>query len=204
MKTMLPLMLVALTLLFCTQSFAAGDSTYYDATNSIIDLNNPVGTQWHELYPNYCTGPYTLSGWKDNGDGELSPCDTITMTAPDQSQVCEHVVEVTYTLELTPLQPPEIVNYWDYVYHEQGGDPLLEPICSWWHVVYPDYCMEVHINDWDDTGNGSGVLDSCDVVFDDLGNAYHVEGVHTDIITEPEGGCPTDQSTWSKIKDLFQ
>jgi len=178
------------------------DLKYYDATNSLIDLENPVGTQWHELYPNYCTAPYTITDWKDNGDGILSPCDTIVMQGPDLSESCEHVVEVTYTLELTPLQDPVIDTWWDFTEHGTGGDPLIEPVCSYWVEVYPEFGLEWHINGWED--NGSGVLDSCDVVVDDTGLSFHVEGVHTDIVTEPSEGCPIRPSTWSRLKRLFR
>lgn len=203
-RTLLVVFALSLPFLAVGQCSAASDTTYYDATNSLIDLSNPVGTQWHELYPLYCTGPYTLTEWKDNGDGVLSPCDTIVMVAPDETESCEHVTQVTYTLELTPLQEPIIDTWWDFTEHGTGGDPLTEPVCSYWHEVYPDFCMERHINGWDDTGNGSGKLDSCDVIIDDYGNAFHVEGVHTDIVTEPSDGCPVDQSTWGSIKALFR
>ena len=183
-----------------TSTFSA-DSTYYDATNSLIDVSNPVGTQWHELHPNYCTGPYTLIDWRDSGDQVLSYCDTVLMQAPDMTESWQHVVEVTYTVELMPLLEPIIDNFWDYKYHEQAGDPLVEPVCSWWVEIYPDFGIERHIVGWED--NGSGDLDFCDTVVDQFGFAYHVEGVHTDMVTEPLGGSATDQSTWSKIKALF-
>jgi hypothetical protein len=31
-----------------------------------------------------------------------------------------------------------------------------------------------------------------------------VEGVHTDMVTEPEDECLSDQSTWSRIKTLYR
>jgi hypothetical protein len=182
------------------QVFAV-DSTYYDATNSIIDVSNPVGTQWHELHPNYCTGPYTLIDWRDNGDGVLSHCDTVLMQAPDMTESWEHVVEVTYTVELTPVAEPIIENFWDYDYHEQASDPLEDPVCSWWVEIYPDFGVDHHIISWEDNGNDT--LDFCDMVVDHYGFEYHVEGVHTDMVTEPPGGSATDRSTWSKIKSLF-
>ncbi len=198
------LIMSLLSVTFVTTMPCLADSTYYDATNSLIDLSNPVGTQWHELYPVYCQGPYEIVGWRDNGDSILSFCDTVDMQPPGGGDPePQHILEVTYTLELRPLLPPDIVNYWDYTYHQDGGDPLLEPVCSWWHEVYPEFCGERHIGAWED--NGSGDLDSCDVIVDDVsGLSYHVEGVHTDIITEPVPGTATDQSTWGKIKALFR
>lgn len=202
MRRILLLSLVASALAPAGSLALSVDSTYYDATNSLIDISNPVGTQWHELHPDYCTGPYTLIDWKDNGDQVLSHCDTVLMQAPDMTESWEHVVEVTYTVELMPLQEPIIENFWDYDYHEQGGDPLIEPVCSWWVEIYPDFGIKRHITSWED--NQSGSLDFCDTVTDNFGVSYHVEGVHTDMVTEPPGGSATDRSTWSKIKALFE
>ena len=180
----------------------AVDLTYFDATNSLIDPSNPVGTQWHELYPNYCRAPYTITGWKDNGDGVLSFCDTLSMTNPEGFGMCVHVVDVTITLELTRVNPPDVVpHFWDWIYG-MGGEPLPAPVCTWWSEIYPDFGSEFHIAGWDD--NGSGMLDFCDLVFDDAGASYHVEDVHTDMVTEPADECAVDPGTWGRIKTLFR
>jgi len=176
--------------------------TYFDATNSQIDLANPVGTQWHELYPSYCQAPYTITGWKDNGDGVLSYCDTLAMTDPAGLPMCVHVVDVTITIELTRVSPPDIVpHFWDW-YHAAGGEPLTMPVCTWWTEIYPAFGSEFHIAGWED--NGSGSLDFCDFIVDDGGAQFHVEGVHTDMVTEPAGQCATGPSTWGKIKSLYR
>lgn len=184
---------------------ALADSTYYDATNSIIDVNNPVGTRWHELHPNYCTSPYEITDWKDNGDGELSYCDTIDMTydpdGADPQTSTEHVVEVTYTLEVIWAAEPGEPHFWDWQ-SAQGGEPITQPVCTWWMEVYPGFGDEWHIAAWED--NGSGELDFCDFIVDDLGGQWHVEGVHTDIVTEPVPGTATDPSTWGRVKSFFR
>jgi hypothetical protein len=188
-------------LLLAGQTLAAPDTTYFDATNSIIDRTNPVGTQWHQLYPNYCLGPYTITGWADNGNGVLDSCDVISMQDPTGLTECHHVIEVTITLELTPIDTPTDVSYWD-AQEDPGDEPITEPVCTWWIGIYPDFGVEFHIVGWED--NGNGYLDFCDFVYDAAGGGWHVEGVHTDMVTEPEDGCPTDPSTWSKIKQLFR
>lgn len=184
---------------------ALADSTYYDATNSIIDVNNPVGTRWHELWPNYCTEPYEITDWKDNGDGYLSPCDTIDMTYdPDGAEPvtkAEHVVEVTYTLELLWAAEPGEPHFWDWTVEDQT-DPLTEPVCTWWTEIYPVFGEKWHIQAWED--NTNGVLDFCDFIVDDYGGQWHVEGVHTDIVTEPVPGSPAEPSTWGKVKAIFK
>ena len=176
--------------------------TYFDATNSLIDISNPVGTAWHQLYPNYCLAPFTITGWKDNGDGVLSYCDTLSMTDPGGLPQCHHVVDVTITLELTPITVPDgFPHYWDWN-HSAGGEPLTMPICTWWEEIYPDLGLEFHIAGWID--NGSGQLDSCDVVINDAGAQYHVEGVHTDLVTEPADECAAEIDTWGRIKALYR
>jgi hypothetical protein len=193
------ILLVALSV----PAFAAGgDTTYFDATNSIIDRSNPVGTQWHELYPNFCQSPYTILAWADNGNGYLDSCDVIEMQNPDLTTSCHHVVEVTYTLELTQVAPPGPEPlFWDYIY-EDGKDPLTDPVCTEWVQIYPELGVPFHIATWED--NESGELDLCDQITDDAGYVYHVEGVHTDMVTEPEPECPTDATTWSTIKALYK
>ena len=193
---------VIFSLLLAGQALAASDTTYFDATNSIIDRTDPVGTQWHELYPNYCQAPYTITGWADNGNGILDSCDVISMTNPDGEPECHHVIEVTVTLELLLVEPPGTEpNYWDAT-EDPGDEPITQPVCTWWVGIYPDHGIDFHIVGWED--NGSGYLDVCDYVYDHYGNGWHVEGVHTDMVTEPEEGCAADLSTWSKIKQLFR
>jgi hypothetical protein len=180
----------------------SADSTFFDATNSIIDISNPVGTQWHEIWPGFCNAPYTITGWADNGDGILSHCDIISMTNPQGLTECHHVLHVTLTLELTRLVPPDgEPHYWDWD-EDRGGDPLTNPVCTWWIEIYPGHGDEFHIQAWED--NQSGELDFCDGIVDDSGAQWHVEGVHTDMVTEPADECATDEASWSRIKALYR
>ncbi len=201
MRKLLPAAAI-LCLLLPGQVLAVTDTTYFDATNSIIDRSNPVGTQWHELYPNYCQAPYTITGWADNGNDVLDSCDVISMTNPEGEPECHHVIEVTITLELTPIELPGAdPSYWDAM-KDPGDEPITEPVCTWWVEIYPDFGVEFHIIEWGD--NGNGYLDFCDYIYDDHGGGWHVEGVHTDMVTEPRDECATAPSTWSKIKQLFR
>jgi hypothetical protein len=198
---LLPLALLVSLAVVPAASLAA-DLLYLDATNSLIDTAHPVGTQWHELFPTYCQQPYTITGWKDNGDGILSYCDTLAMTNPQGLPICQHVVDVTITLELTRAAPPDAYpHFWDWD-HASGGDPLVHPVCTWWVEIYPDKDLDFHIQAWED--NESGVLDFCDWIVDDAGAQYHVEGVHTDMVTEPADQCALDRSTWGRIKVLYR
>ena len=195
-------MLITASLMGASNSVSAQDSTFFHAINSIIDPTQPVGTQWHELYPNFCTQPYEITGWADNGDGYLSYCDILAMHNPDSTTSCHHVLIVTYTLELTRLNPPDQdLHFWDWKVTD-GVDPLTEPVCTWWTEVWPHTGEQFHIEAWED--NQSGTLDFCDGIVDNYGAQYHVEDVHTDMVTEPADECVTDPSTWGRIKTLFE
>lgn len=42
-------------------------------------LGKPIGTLWHEIYPDFCT-TYNITGWDDNGSSVLDYCDYISFT----------------------------------------------------------------------------------------------------------------------------
>jgi len=68
--------------------------SYLHSTSSLIDLSNPVGTSWHELYPTYSTSS-DLNNWVDtNGDGLLTFCDFIEL-----NDTWYHVEDVTVTIQ---------------------------------------------------------------------------------------------------------
>lgn len=64
-------------------------------------LMNPVGTQWHEVYPTYCTA-YNLTDWADNQSGTLDYCDNILLRNEWTGQVSEwHVEEIAVDIVVT-------------------------------------------------------------------------------------------------------
>jgi len=167
---------------------------YLHSEGSLIDLAEPVSTQWHEIWP-LLYRHYHLSGWEDNGDGVLSRCDWIDMDEePDGATRCYHVEEVTITLFVTQNETGEA----KYIELEGGYDPaiLTAPNCTQWHEIYPVFCRQYHLSDWEDT-NMSGNLTVCDYVeltnnANGLVTWWHVEDVATDIVVTikppPVGG----------------
>jgi len=148
----------------------------------IIDLYTPMGTPWHEIYPDYCES-WTFTSWEDNGNGYLDPSDQIDMTNDVTQEVrWFHVDRVTMTLGLWSE------DYQEFIYVEFKGpyDPDIFPISTLWHEVWPVYNgvtgHPYHIIDWID--NGSGHLDFCDyIMFEDwMGIWWHVEEYATDLI----------------------
>jgi len=179
---------------------------YLHCEDGLFNLTEPVGTQWHELWPFFCH-EYHLSSWNDtSGDGILSHCDWIDMyEKPDGAVRPYHVEEVTITLYLRPewnrlrdngfgrLPPGEPM----YIEHEGGYDLgiLTDPIGTQWHEIYPNFCTSYNLTDWDDNGNST--LDYCDyVLLVDKGSGnvtwWHVKDVAIDIVVcrepPPVGG----------------
>jgi len=77
---------------------------YIDFEGYIGQLNfmNPVFTQWHEIYPNFCKR-YRLIGWVDNGNGRLDPSDIIILQKKITGEIIDcHVDAVATDLVVTP------------------------------------------------------------------------------------------------------
>jgi len=149
---------------------------------------SPIGTDWHELWPDYCEY-WTCSSWVDNGDGVLSQCDTIDFVhVPTGRKIWEHVEKVTPTITVTDVDDPANTMYLDLIDPNPMCTLITNPVGTFWHEIWPNYCTVWEIIGW--TDNGNGYLDSCDYV--DLESSgggatqtCHVEAVETDIVTVP-------------------
>jgi len=160
--------------------------THMHSEQGLIDpYMPPIGTIWHELYPEYCN-IYNLTSWEDNGDDCLSPCDQIDMTNVESGEVkWYHVDRLTITLIVTEY---ELVRAIEFIgpYSPEIIDMVLhDPVCTYWHEVMPEYSNIYHIIGWED--NGDGELGYCDYIT--VNNTetseileWHVEDVATDII----------------------
>jgi hypothetical protein len=170
------------------------EGTIYHYDDDIdINLYDPIGGMWHELYPTYCE-MWELTSWFDNGDELLSVCDYVDFTSPD-GLIWEkfHVDWIGWTIEIERVSDPTYPIYLDF--YGDGLIPLDVIIGTYWHEVYPNYCTNHFCVDWID--NGTGMLDSCDYLilqnmttgeFDE----YHVTGVKVDIILDPISPVPPE------------
>jgi len=153
---------------------------YLHAEDGLFNLTDPVGTQWHELWPFFCH-EYYLSSWNDtSGDGILSHCDWVDMyEKPDGAVKPYHVEEVTITLNVTPARNHVVDEVYLPLESPLGGAPkpmyielkggydlavLTAPNSTRWHEVYPVFCQEYQIIAWNDTGNPPSELGYCDYV----------------------------------------
>jgi len=171
---------------------------YLHSIGGLFNLTDPVGTQWHELWPFFCK-QYHLNSWNDtSGDGMLSYCDRIDMyEKPDGEVKLYHVEEVTITLNVTPVEMGKPM----YIELEGGYNSSIltyppGPVCTQWHEIYPVFCRAYNLSNWDE-GTGNGVLDAWDLI--ELTNRetqeptwWRVEDVAVDIIVtlepSPVGG----------------
>jgi len=69
-------------------------------------LGEPIGTLWHEIYPNFCR-TYNFTGWDDNNSFVLDFCDSILLENVDiEEGGWWHVEEVAIDIVVTPEPPP--------------------------------------------------------------------------------------------------
>jgi hypothetical protein len=197
---------LAVLLSFAGGLLAEEETIYMHCEDGFLEIENPICTMWHEIYPHFCCGPWHLSSWEDNGNGVLDSCDWIDMTyVPTGDIFWYHVEEVTITIEIAPLGDVLYQRFLDHLGMPALGDPLSSPVCTWWHEIYPDFCAgPFHLTGWRD--NGDSVLSRCDTVFfDDTTEPWHVEDVATDIVvTGPTGPSSLEGSTWGRVKSLYR
>lgn len=156
------------------------------AEAGLIDLYNPICTQWRGLYPKEIDYKrYHLQNWTDNKDGKLSLCDQIELHEMNVSKkLWYHVDNVTVTIKVTEKNTTESM------YIEFEGDiqdfPWANPNCTQWREIKPFHSKWYHLQNWTDT-DGSGNLTVCDQIELKLKPCgpkhwYHVDEVAIDII----------------------
>lgn len=162
----------------------------------LIDLSNPVSTEWDELCPYYGRKCH-LSDWHDtNLNGKLDPYDFIDLSDEDLCPIQGnfvpywwHVDDMTVTLK---VNKKPYLNETMYIEFE-GGWPeydhvITQPQSTQWHEVYPIYDTQYLLEKWFD--NCDSKLSYCDNITlrdKETGELaeYHVDEVKTDLIISP-------------------
>ena len=164
-------------------------ATYVSNKDPSLDLMNPLGSTWHELWPNYCN-TMTLTSWEDNGDQVLSASDQLYMwNLTDDWIYIWHVDSLTVTIHWTfkdgPFigEPGEAEPAYTRDDLDYGGDP----IGTGWHQIYPEFNRSFRIISWIDQAPENGIFDPSDqfdFVYEDDGTVYnaHLEEITIDII----------------------
>ncbi len=146
-------------------------------------IYTPLYTEWHELYPKFCQYWNLTSHVDTDGDEMLSPNDQIDMTDEAGNVTWYHVDRITWTLYLMNEFMEEM--FIEFKGPPETKDPILFPICTYWHEVRPSYCNVYHIV------NASGPLEYCttieiEKIIDGVPSGeitvWHVEDVARDII----------------------
>ena len=122
---------------------------------------NPWGSLWHEVWPIY-SGIYEITNWTDNCNGVLDYCDFISF---DGGATWWHVEDLAIDIILT--------------------EKISDPVCTYWHELWPTYCLEYHVEAWED--NGDEILSVCDNLdlkstLEGLTKKYHVERVTVTLV----------------------
>jgi len=152
----------------------------------LIEQTPPNGTEWHELYPNFCAD-WNITNWIDvDYDTYLSPNDQINMTDKDGNSTFYHIDRVTYTLNISQLSPePFERKFIEFKGPPDYPNPLSAPVCTYWHEVHPNYTRVYHII------ASTGPLQFCtNITLQEFVNGmpvglptmWHVDDVATDLI----------------------
>jgi hypothetical protein len=184
------LSLACAALLFLAIPVAASAQIFLELLEVTKAPIPPDGSQWHELYPAFCT-IRTQDAYEDNGDGVISPCDRFSLDGEGY-----HIEWVGPTYALVPCGAGGEPDFLEPVEPQTGGDPT----CEIWREVWPDHGMEWHVDDWVD--NGDGVLSVCDMVYIG-GLCYHIENIGLNVNVRPDGPVDSDGETWGRIKSRF-
>lgn len=165
-------------------------------------INYPVCTFWHEVYPSYSNVYHIISA-----TGPLEWCTYIAL---------ERFVNGTPTGEISSWHVEEVVR--DLILREK----IMDPICTWWHEIYPDYCKWWHITSWEDNqlegDPGYGQLSPCDQIdmvdpyferwetFWSMGDVNRdglIDILDVELIQKAWGSTPGDPN-WNPDADLNQ
>ncbi len=167
-------------------------TNYHNDDEVDVDIENPIGSWWHELYPTYCQY-WELTSWFDNGDSMLSACDYLDFTSPDGLIWKKfHLEWIGWTIEITKLDDTSTI-FMDLI--DLVPIYLDSVIGTYWHEVYPNYCTNHFLVEWID--NGTGLLDSCDyIILQNMTTGefeeYHVKGIELDLIMDEISPSPPD------------
>ena len=158
----------------------------------------PDGSNWHELFPNFCSTHHQVRYLDNDRNGLVSVGDNIV---EEGGSDCWQIGSVSTTYFFSPT-----AGGGQYAAEPSGTNPGPSPVCDTWHIIYADGppfspCQSVHIEGWNDI-NQNGVLDVCDNI-QILGVWYHIDRIGCDVtvtfnpVTGAKGG------TWGWLKSLF-
>lgn len=181
--------LAAAALSVAAFGFCSAD-TFELSTRDIDYVVPPDGSEWHELYPDFCYWHEQEAYDDADENGLMSPDDVITLNGLNY-----RIEWVGPTYYVTWGDSAQIERYLEPMETEIGDDPTGET----WHEVHPEFCTERLVQGWQD--NGDGVLSEFDYVEID-GYWFRVAAIEINISATI---CdPVEPSTWGRIKQAFR
>ncbi len=125
----------------------------------MVYLEDPTGTQWHELHPDK-SNFYNLTSWLPSM--VLSSCDTVEMEPVEPPGPLELFDVDEVTIDIVVMDEYETLHWLDYKcgYWIFKQDVWTNPVCSKWNEIKPDQGLCWHITSWEDDGDGK--LGYCD------------------------------------------
>jgi hypothetical protein len=188
---------IGLTTVGHRSATAAGEQVFLDWQDGPPNWSPPFlippnCATWHEISPAFCN-VYHQDTYNDNGDGVVSPCDIIALNG-----IAYHVDTAGPTVYLdcsgggqtTRIIEPVDENWID-------GNPYD----TQWMEIWPNFGVIHTIDGWND-GDASGDLTVCDIIII-AGQTCHVKRIGCNIrVTRVP--TATEESTWGKVKGLFQ
>ncbi len=142
-------------------------------------IEEPLGTGWHELYPEYCNR-YAIDGWiEPSPDGVLSPGDIVSLGGVDH-----HVGDLTATMFVTPEGGDQIALEYIEGYEYVAG-AMSDPEGTYWYSIHPHAFDDYLIARWKDASPAG--LSAGDLI------------LLTDVETGAELTCDVDEVAWDLV-----
>ena len=159
----------------------------------------PTGSVWRTLLPDadFCS-EFVQETYEDNGDGEVSAGDYITLTGERFLVARRCFLYYLHSLDEPPPRETDVVI--------ENDERLPADVWCWIsHMVYPAgaYCAYVHHTLYTDK-NANGIVDVGDELEtdEDYAGNWSIENITLGIEIVPETGVDDEEqpSTWSRIK----
>ena len=159
----------------------------------------PDGSNWHELFPNFCVTHPQLRYNDNDHNGLVSVGDDIVEEGGND---CWQIWSVSATYFFSPT-----TGGGQSAAEPSGTNPGPSPVGDTWHIIHADgwpftYYESVPIEGWEDV-NRNGELDVSDNI-QTLGAWYHIDRIGCDVMVTFNPVTGAKSGTWGWLKNLFR
>jgi hypothetical protein len=158
----------------------------------------PDGSNWHELFPNFCSTHHQLRYDDNDHNGLVSVGDNIV---EEGGSDCWQIGRVMTTYYFSGMSMGG-----SYIAEPSTTSPGSSPICDQWRIIQsdgPDFARDqiVHVQDWYDA-NHNGQFDVCDPILLN-GQWYHVDRIGCGVTVTFNPVTGVKSGTWGWLKSMF-